>query len=145
MDGKIKEIYDEMIERKRLIDKRTKAKAKRTVKHKRKRPVKPSLLSRQPHLPFDLKGMRPEAFNQAIERKKGKPLSDIHKLRISKSLRASYRVISPSGKEYIVSNLKKFSFEKALNYKCMLDVSRQRLHQHNGGWLCFKIENNKNY
>jgi hypothetical protein len=145
MKAEIQEIFDEMKERMRLSDKRAKAGIKRTVKHKRKRPVKPSLISQQPHLlPFHLRDKEPETFSKAIDCKKGKSLSEIHRCRISKSLRASYKVVSPDSKVQIISNLKQHCLKNDLNYKCMLDVARQRLKQHKGGWLCFKLENNEN-
>ena len=140
MKAEIQEIYDETIKRMRLRDKRAKADTTRTVKHKRKRPVKPSLLIRQPHLPFHLRGKASETFSKAIDNKKGTPLGDIHRQRISLSLRSTYKIVSPSGKEYTVSNLKKFCTQMDLNYKCMLDVASQRLKQHKQGWLCSKLE-----
>ena len=121
---KILEHFDEGCKRRRRRDQRYAKLHKRT----RKKPGKISLLTVPSQRAFNEElesyKKRSESFSKGVSKRiKGSKLSDVHKFRISRSLKAKWILISPTGKEQIVTDLKRFCKRNNLNYKCMSAVN----------------------
>lgn len=69
----------------------------------------------------------------------GKPRIQEDKDKIAKSLSKNWVVIDPMGKEYNITNLRKFCRENNLHSGAMVEVSKGKCSQHKG-WQCKKLE-----
>ena len=70
----------------------------------------------------------------------GRTLSEEHRESISSAMCQVWCVISPTGKNQQVYNLKAFCLNKGLNYSAMVNVATGRLKQHRGGWRCRRAD-----
>lgn len=86
------------------------------------------------------KGWTAETLIKIVDRT-GWKMSDAEKIiREKNRIKVIYKVISPSGQEFVIDNLTKFSKENNLNKGIMAAVGRGLYSKHKG-WTCEKIKN----
>lgn len=80
------------------------------------------------------KGQRPseKAIQKSIETRLGKPQTDYQKQKAREANEKTWKVITPEGKEVIITNLRQYSLERGLDPGNMMHVARGRQKQHKG-------------
>lgn len=80
------------------------------------------------------KGQKPsaEAIQRSIEARLGKPQTDYQKQKAREANEKTWKIITPEGEEFIITNLRQYSLERGLDPGNMMHVARGRQKQHKG-------------